>query len=86
MLKKPLTERQMILVMLIWGLACGDVSVIQKDLLFSIAIVIISIFLIIQFISQRKNEHVRKGVIIGCTAAIIAGDILPAVQIVRYLS
>lgn len=85
MLKKPLTERQMILVMLIWGLACGDISVIQKDLFFSVAIVIISILLVIQFISQRKNEDVRKGVIIGCTAAIIAGDILPVVQIVRSL-
>ena len=86
MLKKPLTERQMILVMLIWGLVGGDVSVIQKDLLFSIAIVIISIFLIIQFISQWKNEHVRKVVIIGCSLAVLAGDILPVVQIVRYLS
>ena len=86
MLKKPLTERQMILVMLIWGLVGGDVSVIQKDLLFSIAIVIISIFLIIQFIFQWKNEHVRKGVIIGCSLAVLAGDILPVVQIVRYLS
>ena len=86
MLKKPLTERQMILVMLIWGLVGGDVSVIQKDLLFSIAIVIISIFLIIQFISQWKNEHVRKGVIIGCSLAVLAGYILPVFQIVRYLS